>query len=183
MPIAELTGTETARFNEVKQRWVNFEPESSGKFLNYGLYSLPLGQTFAAEMILNTGSVTFESGTVNIKKDIHVFEQETEALRFMNEMGTENIASITERYVPGEPIRGRSPDLSVKKIIEIQLVNIPQLNFEVSLLNKEVERGFKVEVFSSGSNGLYEIQQKPKFNAREEIVSDTFLKYFEVQEE
>lgn len=176
MPISYLTGTESQRFEEIRDRWAVFSAPVSDKFIKNNLYSVPLGQTFAAEVLFESGSVLFTSGTVEVKKDIHVFELESEATSFINEIGEQNIASISERF--------RVEDgLTTKKITEVQLVNISEIDLMFELLNANNKLGYKVEVFSSGTFGLKEVQKYAEYNARDEIISDTFLKYFEIEEE
>jgi hypothetical protein len=174
MPIIELTGSGQSRIREIQERWIVAEPSSNYKLYQNPLYTVPVGQTFAAEMVINTGSVSFESGTLYINKDIHVFESEMEADSFISEIGLDNIASISERYA-------LRPDATSYIITEIQLINYPQAKFSFDMLNLNVQRGFKVEIFASGSNGLYEIEKKAIFNANGDLISDTFLKYFEVE--
>lgn len=174
MPIIELTGSGDARIQEIQTKWLVTEPGTDFRLYQNPLYTVPLGQTFGAEMLINTGSVTFESGTLLINKDIHIFESETEATKFINEVGLDNIASISERY-------GIHPDLTSYTITEIHFINFPQAQFSFEMLNVTPERGFKIEIFASGSNGLYEIEKKAIFNARGDLISDTFLKYFEVE--
>lgn len=176
MPISYLTGTETERFKEIKDRWTTFSSETKGFSLKYPIYTVPIGQTFAAEVVVQSGSIPVFSGAVDIKKDIHIFESELEASRFINEIGENAISSISERYRIDE-------GLTTRKITEIQLINLSEIDFGLDLLNANFNKGFKVEVFSSGSDGiLREIQKEPEFNANDELVSDTFLKYFEIED-
>lgn len=174
MPIIQLTGSGNSRINEIQSNWIVFEPQSDYRLYQNPLYTVPLGQTFGAEMLINTGSLTFESGVLNIKKDIHVFESEMQADKFINEIGIDNVASISERNA----IRS---DLTSYTITEIQLINYPQVKIGFDMINLMTERGFKIEIFASGSNGLYEIEKKAIFNAKGDLVSDTFLRYFEIE--
>lgn len=176
MPILELTGTESSRFFEIRDRWVTLSPTSYGLLQQNDIYTVPLGQTFAAEVVIQSGSIPETSGTIYIKKDIHVFESELEASRFINEVGENSISSITERVrVEGDVER---------QITEVQLINLSDIDFGLELIGANLQRGFKIEVFASGSDGiLREIQKDPEYNARDELVSDTYLKYFEIEED
>lgn len=176
MPITELTGTESNRFLEIRDRWATLSPVSNGLLQQSDLYTVPLGQTFAAEVVIQSGSVPEASGTISIKKDIHVFESQLEALRFINEVGENSISSITERV----RVEADTP----RQITEVQLINLSDLDFGLELIGANLRRGFKIEVFASGSDGvLREIQKDPEYNASEELVSDTYLKYFEIEED
>jgi hypothetical protein len=179
MPVNYLTGSQTERFEEISQRWLVFSAPTTDKFTNYALYGVPSGQTFSTTMLLDTGSVTFVSGAVQIVKDIHLFESENEASKFVNEIGTENIASVSVRSRPAV-VDGA---YVLKTVTEIQLANVPEISFDLDLLDGEVKRGFKVEVFHSGSNGLTEVQRLPEINLNGVLISDTFLKYFEIEEQ
>ena len=179
MPISNLTGSETERFEEIRDGWAVFSPSTTDKFMHYSLYGVPNGQTFASEMLIDTGSVTFVSGVITVVKDIHLFNNDTEASKFVNEIGVANKASVSERERPvsiGGVYR-------LEKTTEIQLVSIPEFTIGFDLLNGEVKRGFKVEVFRSGSDGLREMQRNPEFGADGGLISDTFLKYFEIEED
>lgn len=173
MPISSLTGSSASRINEIENNYLNFEPAVDSRFYQYPLYTVPIGQTFAPEMIVNTGSAQMVSGSIVVEKIIHIFESETEAQDFINTTGRENIASIVRRPFIRE-------DSSFYFKTEIQLINYSKLGFDLELKNLEIERGFKIEVFLSGSNGLEEIDDKPVFNLRGDLISDTYLKYFEI---
>lgn len=126
---------------------------------------------------MQTGSVPMISGTIVVKKDIHIFESEQEADRFINEAGEDSISSVSERY-------GINPDLTTRKIKEIHLINLSDIEILMDLINNSgIDGKFKVEVFASGSDGkLKEMQKEPEYNLNGEIISDTFLKYFEIEE-
>lgn len=176
MPILELTGTESDRFSEIRDRWITLSPASYGLLQQNDIYTVPLGQTFAAEVVIQSGSIPEVSGTISIKKDIHVFESELEAARFMNEIGENSISSVTERM--------RVDADTPRRITEIQLINLSDIDFGLELVGANLQRGFKIEVFASGSDGiLREIQKDPEYNANDELVSDTYLKYFEIEED
>lgn len=173
MPIVSLTGSATSRFQEIEDRQIVFEPISSEKFYQNPLYTVPIGQTFAPEMIFNTGSFVDSTGSVVVEKIIHTFESETEASNFINEVGEANIASIVRR-----PFL-RDDGTSYFKT-DVHLINYPFIEFDVILNNSEVERGFKIEVFFSGETGLTKIGKEPLFNSTGEITLDTYLKFFEI---
>ena len=175
MPIVNLTGSQTERFNEIQQRGLVFSPPTSSKFYSYPLYTVPIGQTYAPEIIMETGSFSMVSGSLLVEKVIHVYESETEAANFINSIGQENIASFIRKPFLRE-------NGSVYFHTEIQLINYPIISFPISLKDAEVQRGFKIEVFLSGANGLTEIDDDPIYNNQGELVSDTYLKYFEVSD-
>lgn len=173
MPISSLTGTQNLRFDEIQNRHLVLEPVSSDKFYKNSLFTVPIGQTFSPEMMVSSGSIVSTSGTIVIEKIIHIFESETEAANFINEIGEENIASIIKRpYL-------RDDATSYLKT-EIHLINYPIIESEFQLKNMDVERGFKIEVFLSGTNGLIEINKEPLFNLSGRIISDSYLKFFEI---
>jgi hypothetical protein len=129
--------------------------------------------------MINSGTVTLLSGAINVVKDIHVFNNDTEVSRFVNEIGVSNIASVSERERPV----ARDGAYFLETTTEIQLVNTSQISIGLDLINGEIKRGFKIEVFKSGSNGLKEVQRNPEFGADGGLISDTFLKYFEIEED
>lgn len=173
MPIASLTGTSSQRIQEIESRSINFEPISDGRIYQDHLYTVPIGQTYGAEVVMHTGSFSFSENGLNIKKEIHVFEDEAESDKFISEIGTSNIISIVR--IPSKHSDGTK---FIKT--EVHLINYPEARFDFDLLHANLERGFKLEIFASGSNGLYEVEKAAVFNARGELISDTFLKYFEV---
>jgi hypothetical protein len=173
MPIAHLTGTSSDRIQEIESSWVNFEPISDSRIYQDHLYTVPLGQTYGAEVVMHTGSFVFSENGLNIKKEIHVFEDEVESDKFIAEMGHSNIISIIR-------IPSQRPNGSKFLKTEVHLINYPEARFDFDLLHTNLERGFKLEMFASGSNGLYEVEKAAIFNAKGELISDTFLKYFEV---
>lgn len=179
MPITSLTGSESERFREIRDYWAVMSPSTTDKFANFCLYNVPNGQTFATEFIINSGSATFTSGTVEIVKNIHIFNSETAVSEFVNEIGASNIASISERERPvavGGVFR-------LQKTTEIQLLDTSEISIDFDLVNGEIRRGFKIEVFASSSTGLKEVQRNPEFGADGGLISDTFLKYFEINED
>lgn len=173
MSIISLTGTELSRFNEIEDRWVNFEASSDPRAYNYNLYSVPHGQSHGSEFVVLSGVVQNSSGSIEIEKRIHIFEDEVEAGNFINDVGLQNIASYSESFFL------RSDGTSYKKI-EVHLINYSQLLYEFSLLNNTVSRGFKVEVFFSNSVGLKEVEKKVEFNLNGEVINDSYLKYFDI---
>jgi hypothetical protein len=176
MPISNLTGTTDSRMSEVENRWLITEGNSDPRFYEYSLYSVPVGQTHAATMFINTGSLSLVSGTLEIEKDIHIFEDEADADAFLTQVGIANVASISEKY-------GIRDDLSSYRIVEVQLINYPKSKIDLSLIDCELERGFKLEIFTSGTLGLSEVEKEVRFNANGDLVSETYLKYFEIEED
>lgn len=176
MPIINLTGTELSRFNEIENKWVNFEASSNDKLYNYNLYTVPHGQTYGSEMVVLSGVVQNSSGSIEIEKRIHIFEDEVEAGSFINDVGIENISSYTENPLLRE-------DGTPYKRIEVQLINYSQIPYEFLLLNNTVQKGFKIEVFFSNSVGLGEVDDRVEYNLNGEIINDTYLKYFDISGE
>lgn len=175
MSVIHLTGSGDARMDEIQNNWLVFEPTSDGRvYLGNDLYTVPAGQTFGAEFTLNTGSVSVVGDTIVVKKDIHIFHSETEAEKFVDNIGAENVSTVIERQ--GRWITGK-----VYTITEIHLINTPSFDVSCEMKNLETERGYKIEIFGSGSNGLYEIETAPVFNDNGELISNTFLKYFEIE--
>lgn len=174
MSIISLTGTTNVRMTEIEKNWFITEPTSDGRAYQYSLYTVPIGQTYAAEMFINTGSLSLTSGTLQIQKDIHIFENEADSDAFLTEVGIENVASISEKY-------GIRDDFSSYRIIEVQLINYPKIVIDLNVLNCPLERGFKLEIFKSGSLGLTEVEKDVTFNLRGDLISETYLKYFEIE--
>lgn len=175
MPIDYLTGTEEVRFKEIQKWSLTSEPKSDPRLLQYPLFTVPVGQTFAPSMIINTGSISMVTGTVEVQKNIHLFEDnEVAANKFINEVGTENLCAYIENF-------GIRPDLTSYKIIEAHLLNYPEIKVDFELLDIKSTKGFKIEVFASGSNGLTEVERRPVFDINGNLINDTFLKYFEIE--
>lgn len=176
MAINSLTGSESARYDIIQNHWVVFEPISKyDKSIVYNLYSVPLGQNIEPTVIINTGSVTTDvSGVLSIEKEIHVFYDETLAGNFITEIGPENVLSIEERIV-NDPIQGES------SVIEVQIVNYSQIAVDLSLQNDLVEKGFFLEIYKSGSEGLRKAPREVRLDEFGNLISDTYLKYFEIK--
>lgn len=173
-----LTGSEEVRILQVQNQWLTFEPVSDERFaLSNHLYTVPLGQTFESEIVVNSGSVKSFTGSITIEKDIHIFDDETEAAEFLTTLGPENVTSYTESEVD-------DPVLGSVKIFEIHVVNYPEIDFGFEVINGPKDRGFIVEPFISGSPldservDLEPVSKRIILDEEENIISDTYLRYF-----
>ena len=175
MNISELTGSESLRIKEIQKNWLVFSPGSSDKLYKNPLYTVPVGQNYSGEFAIFSGSLPFVSGCLSVEKNIHIFEDENMANDFISDIGFDNVLSYKESYQIRE-------DFSSFKIIEIHLINHQSLGFELDILGADFSRGYKIEVFLSGANGLEEVDDKAVFNPNGDLISDTYLKYFEVEE-
>ena len=98
MSNSQLTGSEAARFDVIHENWIVFEGLSNEEWsINNLLYSTKLGQQVRPSFTVSSGSVPSASGTITIEKIINVFETETDALRFIDEVGINNVVSYQER--------------------------------------------------------------------------------------
>lgn len=165
-----LTGSESKRQIEILNRWLSFEPISNEDYAISGvLYSVPLGQHFSPDVRLNSGSYTSISGTIQIEKDIHQFEREEDASIFITENGPENIILVQNKNIYN------------RDIIEVHLVNQKNIDIFMEIDNLDERNGYRIEVLRTGSFGLEEIPRKIKKDKRGRIISDTYLKYFDVE--
>lgn len=180
MPNNELTGTETLRFDQLQDYWLVFEPLSNPQHaVMSSLFTVPLGQTKAPTLNVFSGSVLSTTGAVTIEKEIHLFADETEAFRFITDLGPENIASYIEVEVEDAII-------GTTTIVEVHVINYPELTFEFDLEDIDLDRGYIVEPFFSGSPldpagsrvDLEPVSRKITYDNQERIVSDTYLRFF-----
>lgn len=168
----ELTGSQNKREIEIQNYSLNFEPISSKdiEFENI-LYTVPLGQNFTPEIIFNSSSYTTISDAISIQKEIHLFESEQDATKFLTDIGVENVAAIKYNQIHRtNPFR-----------VEIYLINHPILNLNFEILNFEEKEGYRIEIFKSGSNGLEKIYKDVIKDNNNTIISDTYLKYFHIE--
>ncbi len=173
-----LTGSEISRFHEIQNYWPIFEPISNTECAAmYPLFSVPLGQQQSPELLIFSGGYLQTSGSIQIEKIIHRFDDDTDAVNFLTDIGPENIASYTENIIIDE--LGQET-----KLIEIQVINYPVLDFTFDFVHGKVEKGFYLETFRSGSitsGGLRHITDKVVFDKYGNIASDTYLKYFKIE--
>lgn len=175
-----FTGSESARFDQLQDYWLVFEPISDpNNSVLYNLYSVPLGQTKAPTLTIDSGSVSSTTGSINIEKEIHIFADETEAFRFLTDLGPENIASYSEVEV-------QDGILGTTKLIEVHVINYPSIELDLNLLDTNSSKGFIVEPFLSGSPldvsgsrvDLEPVTKKIRFDKFQRVISDTYLRYF-----
>lgn len=177
MSISNLTGSERLRFKEIEEKWLTFEPISYPDFSYYKLYTVGLGQSIEPELLIESGSFSNISGTIEIEKIIHRFDDETEASKFLTEIGINNISSYKENREENE----LGEEVTT---VEIQVINFPKLDLFFSLLDAKLNKGFIVEVFKSGSieeGGVRKVTDKIIKDKRGRIISDTYLKYFDIK--
>lgn len=167
---ATLTGSQKTRELEILNRWLVFEPISDHRYaLSSTLYTVPLGQDFAPNFVINSGSYELTGSAIKVEKDIHLFEREIEATNFITEVGMDNISLIKERVVDGNTW------------IEVHLINSPILEFDMEIENLAERGGYKMKVLRSSSFGYENVPREVKKDKRGNIISDTYLKYFDIE--
>lgn len=177
-----LTGSEDQRLLQIQKYWLNFEPISHIDYaVRSGLYSVPLGQNVAPELIVNSGSVASSSGSIIIEKEIHLFSDETEAFRFVTDLGLKNIASISEIEI-NNGIMGKT------NLVEIHVINNPVIDLRMEFNDFSSREGFTVEPFLSasatdvsGANDRVDLEpvtRNVRFDNQKRLISDTYLKFF-----
>ncbi len=183
MPNNFLTGSELQRFEEIHDRWLVFEPVSNENYaLHNNLFTVNLGQTNRPEFFINSGSVPFSASTLTVEKNIHVFFDETDMLEFINNIGEENIALYQEVEI-------KNQQNIATKAFEIHVINYPQINLELDILEYSETRGFIVDVFLSSSspdsfgarNALVLQSKKVAYDQEDRVISDTYLKFFRLE--
>ncbi len=168
-----FTGSEAARLEEIQNYWLVFEPMSDELYaLTNKLYTVPQGQTVKPEFIINSGSYSSTSGSIDIEKIIHIFEDETEATNFITDIGPQNIVSAIQR----NERRGST----TVRVTEVHVVNCPQLDLSFFYRDANYDNGFFLNVFESGSV-LKEVFDHEIYDKSGRLVSDTYLKYFKIQ--
>lgn len=181
MSIPNLTGSEETRFNEIDNYWLTFEPLNNGdlseKFAS--LYTVSLGQNYASELLINSSSFDQDtvSGAIILEKIIHQFDSETEASEFLTDFGQENVVSHIERIETSDLYEN-------SELIEIQIVNLPTFNIEFNLTNKDINKGFIVEVFKSGSieeGGTQKAESEIVIDNYGRLISDPYTQYFKIR--
>lgn len=179
MPNNSLTGSETSRFTQIQNGWLVFEPISDEDVsLKSFLFSVALGQDELPTLIIDSGSVSTQTGSIVIEKEIHIFDDESEAIEFLTQIGSENISSYTETEI--------QTALGSSKLIEIHVINYPDINLNLSMINGPMSNGFVVEPFLSGSPidsrvNLEPVTSKILFDNRGRLISDTYLRYFAIR--
>lgn len=165
-----LTGSQAIRELEILNRWLSFEPLSNQDYSISGvLYTAPLGQEYAPTMYINSGSYTLSSSFIEIQKDIHQFEREIDATNFITEVGIENISLIKESRIGDQ------------EIIEVHLINHPYLEFDMEIEHLNERGGYRIEVMRSSSFGYENTPREIVKDKRGNIISDTYLKYFDIE--
>lgn len=178
-----LTGSEPQRFEEIHDRWLVFEPVSNENYnVRQNLYTVDPGQTKRPEFIIYSGSVPFSASTLTIEKDIHIFYDETEALEFIANVGTDNISVFQETDYANS-------DGSKSRVTEVHVINYPEVNLSLDIIDFSEAKGFIANVYLSSSvqdslgsnNVLLKQNKKIKYDKDGRISSDTYLKYFKIE--
>lgn len=178
-----LTGTENIRFEDIHDRWLVFEPISNENYaLKNNLFTVDPGQKKKPEMFIFSGSVPISASVINIKKDIHFFYDHTEAIEFINNIGSDNVSYYEETEITEN-------NGAKKKITEVHVIDYPELSFEFDILNFNEKSGFVANVYLSASsqdsfgnkNDLIPVYKKVIYDKSDKIVSDTYLKYFKLE--
>lgn len=177
MSVTSLTGSELARFENIHDNWLVFEPVTHENAIQYGLYTVPIGQTQEPELFIDSGSVLTQADGISIVKSIYRFFNETDAANFISDIGIDNIVSyceITKENELGED----------EHEIQIQVVNSPIVTFDLSFLDFEIRQGFVVEVFQSGTveqGGTRKVLEEIVVDRNGRIINDTHSKFFIIE--
>jgi hypothetical protein len=179
MSVNYYTGSEDRRFEEIHARWLVFEPSSNAEFdTSYFLYTTPVGQTFEPTVQILSGSVSTSSSVITIEKQIHIFYDETEAVNFISDTGEDNVVSY--KRVTAEDSFGLIQDY-----FEVQVINHPSFDISFDLKDASNLKGFKAEVFRSGSivegTALELATKKEVYSKSGMLVSDTYHKFFKIE--
>lgn len=165
-----LTGSEATRQTEILNHWLSFSPMSDENYAISGvLYTVPLGQTFEPEMTIVSGAYAMSGTFIKIEKDIHLFERELDASIFLRDVGIQNISLVKDREIDGQ------------RWIEVHLINHNKLNFQFEVSDLEEREGYKIEIFRSSSFGYEDVPREIKKDKHGRLVTDTYLKYFDVE--
>lgn len=178
-----LTGTEAERFSDIQNRWLVFEPSPKFDKYYYKLYTTQIGQNVEPEFYIVSGSVPIDSnGVLTIEKEIHVFYSDSDANEFLSAIGPENISFYKEEELI-DPVGGAT------KKIRIGLINYPEVLLDMEFNYLDPRKGYMAEVFFSStvaSGEMYDLRPVGKeviYNSDGDIVSDTYLRYFSIEEE
>lgn len=172
------TGSESTRFSQIQNHWLVFEPISDEEVsLRNFLFSVALGQDKAPIMHIESGSASTITGSILIEKEIHIFDDESAAVEFLTEMGSQNISSYTETEIESE--------IGSSKLIEIHVINFPEVKLDLAIIDGPDNGGFIIEPFLSGSSldvnsrvDLEPVSSKIVFDNTGRLISDTYLRFF-----
>lgn len=177
MSIANMTGSESLRFEQMHDSWLVFEPESHEKALQYPLYTVPLGQDVEPELVVDSGSVKTDNDGIRIEKFIYRFNTRKDATDFITDIGPENVISVLETIETG-------PSGLISTVVEVQVVNFRKIDFIFDYIDYDIKKGFIVEVYKSGSieeGGTRLVSDEIRRDGQGRIVSDTYEKYFSLE--
>ena len=165
-----ITGSQVSRQTEIQNKCLVFEPITHEDYALSGiLYTVPLGQFFTPDVTIFSGAYEVSSSMIQIQKDIHVFDREQNASDYITDIGVENIVLVKETEIDEE------------SWIEVHQINNPKLEFEFEINNLEERCGYKIEVLRSSSFGYEEVSREVKKDKLGRIISDTYLKYFDLE--
>jgi hypothetical protein len=163
-----LTSSQGLRFRAVESDTLIFEPNSKNELKN-NLYSVPIGQHIEPRIDLNSGSIPIQQNMFWVTKTVHVFEREQDASLFITSLATKNISAVQEAEIDG------------KKHIEVHMLNITKIELSMDVQNFEDSEGYRIEVFRSSSLGLEPVNREIVFDNKRHIISDTYLKIFDIE--
>lgn len=161
----ELTGSQNLREEEIQNYWLTFQPQT-GKMNNL-LYSAPLGQRIKPDFIIHSGSNFTNSGSIEFRKEIHLFDSEESAVQFIKLVGEENVVLIKEIFD------------EERKWIEVHQINPPVVFFNFEILNFDEKNGYKIEIYKSSSLGLTPCKRKEIEGV--ETFDNSYLNFFDVE--
>lgn len=130
--MSHITGSQAAREEEIQNRWLVFQPTD---LVNFNLYSAPLGQRVKPEVLLDG------LPELHIHKEVHIFDSEQTALRFIEETGEQNIALVKETNID-------------RPRIEVHVITPEIAEYSLEITNFDERNGYRIEVFRSSSAGL-----------------------------
>ena len=173
MSYSPITGSEAYRFFELQNKWLVFEPITNENFaIQTNLFSATPGQQKLP--FINILGPFSSSLQIKIEKDVHIFNNESDASEFIQNLGSDNIHTIIHStYTIGT---------TVLNLIEVHVINLPKFKLSFDLIGMEALKGYFVRVYQSGSfpngNNLKEITDKVEIDSDGNLISDTYLKFF-----
>lgn len=167
--------------DEIEDRWLVFEPMSAKDIaVEEHIFSMPIGQKIAPEFLIFSASIETSTGSVQIEKVRYNFDDENDAIAFINEIGEEYISS---------QVKTETVQPSGKRDVNVQfdVINYPKLNFSFDFRDMSVEKGFLVEVFQSASvpgtsnYALFPVTHKAVYDELTGgLISEPYTKFFTI---
>lgn len=179
-----LTGSDEQRTNEISNNWINFEPMSSTDFaISYNLYSVPLGQKYEPQLEITSGAFSSSTSGIEIEKEVHLFRSQGLAEKFLREETTrENVALVKKTVIQPAIINAGRVIVPEEALIEVHTLNVVSSPITFDFIDFEEKAGFYIDVYLSESGGFLKRTTKEiKKNLKGIVVSDTYLKHFDIK--